>query len=237
MAIAFVTGATSGIGKAIAVKLKSLGYDVVGAGRDRSKLNDLKTIYDINGIQINFDDLSDLERKLDGLAPDVLINNAGMMPPLSPFCDANFLDIQRTLNTNLTATLALTHILAPRMRSKQNGHIIFTGSTAGHSPFPNLAAYCASKFAISGFARALQLELASSNIRVTEIVAGRVETNLYSEIVNDETRAAMYANQSAVQPNDIAEMVSAVLKMPSYVDVTRFDIIPTKQSVSTGSKK
>lgn len=237
MATAFVTGATSGIGKAIAIKLKSLGYDVIGSGRDQKKLALLQTDHGIQGIELDFSATMDLAQRLKDIDPDILINNAGMMPPLSAFCDADFADIERTILTNLTATLAVTHILAPKMRQRQRGHIFFTGSTAGQSPFQNLAAYCASKYAISGFARALQMELSPSNIRVTEIVAGRVETNLYADIVSDETRAAMYADQSAVQPNDIAEMVASVLNMPSYVDVTRFDIVPTRQTTSTGNKK
>ena len=108
-------------------------------------------------------------------------------------------------------------------------------STAGHAPFVNLATYCATKAAVSGFAAALRLELAPLGLRVTEIVAGRVETGLYRDVLPAEARAAMYANKTAVQPEDVADMVLAVLSLPQSVDVARFDILPTHPAAPTGA--
>ena len=133
--------------------------------------------------------------------------------------------------------MLVTRLIAPGMRSRGRGHIFFTGSTAGHAPFPNLAAYCATKAAVGAFAQALRLDMAPSGVRVTEIVAGRVETALYKDILSAEARAAMYANQSAVQPQDVAAMVLSVLRLPLYVDVARFDILPTHQATATGAAK
>ena len=92
-------------------------------------------------------------------------------------------------------------------------------------PSPNLAAYSATKAAVSGFAASLRLDLAPYAVRVTEIVAGRVETGLYKDLLSDAARAAMYANHSAVQPENVADMVTAVLALPPHVDVARFDIL------------
>ena len=123
------------------------------------------------------------------------------------------------------------------MRARGRGHIFFTGSTAGHAPFPNLAAYCATKAAVGGFAQALRLDMAPHGVRVTEIVAGRVETGLYKDLLPEAARAAMYAGNSAVQPHDVASMLTAVLALPQYVDVARFDILPTHQATATGAQK
>jgi 3-hydroxy acid dehydrogenase / malonic semialdehyde reductase len=78
--------------------------------------------------------------------------------------------------------------------------------------------------------------MAPSGVRVTEIVAGRVETGLYRDILPEGQRAAMYAGGGAVQPQDVAAMVMAVLALPPHVDVARFDILPTHQATATGAK-
>jgi NADP-dependent 3-hydroxy acid dehydrogenase YdfG len=162
------------------------------------------------------------------------VNNAGMMPPLRPFADMDEADLDRTIATNVSAALSLTRMVVPGMRDRGRGHVFFTGSTAGHGPFANLAVYCATKAAIAGFAQALRLDLAPHGVRVTEIVAGRVETGLYRDVLPEDQRAAMYAGGGAVQPQDVAAMVMAALALPPHVDVARFDILPTRQTGATG---
>ncbi|MDZ4310899.1 MAG: SDR family oxidoreductase [Cypionkella sp.] len=235
MAQAVVTGATSGIGRAIALALHDAGRQVVALGRNASALADLAAL----GLQTRQIDLTDAASlaTLADLTPDILVNNAGMMPPLGNFCDADPADMDQAINTNLRAVLTLTRAIAPGMRARGHGHIFFTGSTAGHAPFANLAVYCATKAAIAGFAQALRLDMAPHNVRVTEIVAGRVETGLYSALLPAETRAAMYAGNAAVQPEDVAAMLLAVLALPQSVDVARFDILPTYQGGATGTPK
>lgn len=231
---ALVTGGTSGIGRAIAVALASAGYGVTVLGRQQAKIAALAKSHGIRGIAVDVTSHDALREAVGHLVPDVLVNNAGIMPPLGAFCDLDPADLERVIDTNITAALMLTRLLGPAMRARGSGHIFFTGSTAGHAPFSGLAAYCASKAAIGGFAQALRLDMAPHGVRVTEIVAGRVESSLYKDILSDETRAAMYANQSAVKPEDVAAMVLSVLKLPQYVDVARFDIVPTRQATVTG---
>lgn len=233
---AIVTGATSGIGRAIALALHAAGYEVIAIGRQKQALDQLHA----KGLQVRSVDLADrsaLKLALKGLKPDVLINNAGMMPRMASFCDQEEAEIETAVAVNFSAVLSMTHAVAPGMRERGKGHIFFTGSTAGHAPFANLAVYCATKAAIGGFAQALRLDMAPHGVRVTEIVAGRVETGLYKNLLSDEARAAMYANASAVQPEDVAAMVMAVLALPPYVDVSRFDVLPTYQATSTGAQK
>lgn len=236
MAQAVVTGATSGIGQAIALALQAAGHEVIALGRNRAALAAL-TAAGLRGIAVDVTDAAALDGALAGLAPDILVNNAGMMPPVRHFCDAEAGDIDLALAVNLGAVLKLTRALAPGMRARGRGHIFFTGSTAGHAPFANMAVYCATKAAVGGFAQALRLDMAPHGVRVTEIVAGRVETGLYKDLLSPEARAAMYAGHSAVQPQDVAAMVLAVLALPQSVDVARFDILPTHQATATGAPK
>lgn len=237
MATACVTGATSGIGRAIAIALCDAGYEVYAVGRSGSALKKLQAERSrIVPIAVDVTDREAVETVLANLQIDVLINNAGMMPPLGNFADMKLADIDATLEVNLSAAILLTRLVVPQMRERQAGHVIFTGSSAAHAAFPNVAVYSATKAGIAGFAAALRADLSQYGIRVTEIVPGRVETQLYSHILEPESRAAMYAGNVAVQPEDVAQMVTAVLSLPPSADVTRFDIMPTRPVPPSGTK-
>ena len=235
MAQALVTGATSGIGQAIALALHGAGHQVIAVGRDAAALGRLADA-GLTPLALDLGDTAGLSERLKvalaGSLPDVLVNNAGMVAPPGNFCDMAEADIHRSVATNLTQALLVTHALAPQMRARGKGHIFFTGSIAAHTPYPNMAVYAATKAALGGFAQSLRLDLSPSGVRVTEIVAGRVESPLYKDVLSPEARAAMYAGQTAVQPEDVAAMVLAVLAMPAHVNVARFDILPTRQPVT-----
>lgn len=235
MTQALVTGATSGIGQAIALALHAAGHQVIAVGRDPEALSDLRA----RGLIPLALDLGQTEglsarlaEALGRAAPDVLVNNAGMVAPPGNFCDMAEEDIYRQVATNLTQALLVSRTVAPGMRARGRGHIFFTGSVAAHTPYPNMAVYAATKAALGGFAQSLRLDLSPSGVRVTEIVAGRVESPLYKDVLSADARAAMYAGQTAVQPEDVAAMVLAVLTLPPHVDVARFDILPTRKPVT-----
>jgi NADP-dependent 3-hydroxy acid dehydrogenase YdfG len=234
---ALVTGATSGIGRGIAVALRAAGYDVHALGRQAEALQALKSDHGIHPVQVDLGDTASLAAAVEGLVVDVLVNNAGVMPPLGNFCDLPETEIGRAVEINVAAVLSITRMIAPGMRDRRRGHIVFTGSTAGHAPFANMAVYCATKAAIAGFAQALRLDMAPFGVRVTEIVAGRVETNLYKDVLPAEARATMYAGNAAVQPQHVAAMVLAALALPANVDVARFDILPTHLASAPGVQK
>lgn len=224
-----ITGATSGIGRALAVTLQQAGYAVTAAGRNRSALDDLcRSCPGIEPLELDLNDLDALAGAFDGMVFDILINNAGVMPTPGPFDAMEIGDISNTVDVNLSAVLALTRVLLPQMRARKSGHLIFTGSSAAHAPGANFAVYAATKAAISAFAAALRAELSADGVRVTELVPGRVETALYSGVISDEARTAMYAGGGALQPSDIADVVLSVLRLPPHADVTRVDIMPTR---------
>jgi 3-hydroxy acid dehydrogenase/malonic semialdehyde reductase len=232
--LALVSGATSGIGKATALALADQGFEVLALGRNADALEELGSIKGLRPLAVDLTDPVALAAAVEGLKVDVLINNAGIMPPATKFSDMNQADIDATLEINLSAALRLTRLVLPGMVERKAGHLFFTGSTAGHAPFPNMAVYGATKAAISSFAAALRCDLSGTGVRVTEIVAGRVETRLYREALDAQSRQDMYAAFDAVQPENVAQMLVSVLQMPAHVDVTRFDILPTAQYVGGG---
>jgi 3-hydroxy acid dehydrogenase/malonic semialdehyde reductase len=237
METALVTGATSGIGYAIAQALARSGRRVLAVGRQAEALARLAETPNIVPTPVDILDRSALAACVRNEAIDVLVNNAGVMPPLKPFDETEFDSIDAVIGVNLNASIYLTRLVAPSMRERQHGHIFFTGSTAGHVAFPNLAVYGATKAAIAAFAEGLRLDMAPYRVRVTEIVAGRTETNLYKSLLSDAARAAMYAGGTAVQPKDIADIVMAALTLPETANVSRFDIVPTLQATPTGAAK
>lgn len=237
MTTALITGATSGIGQAMALALAEAGYEVYAIGRSEVALEQLRAARPgITPIAVDVTDREALEAVVTGLRIDVLINNAGVMPPLGNFAEMKISDIDATLEVNLSAAIILTRLVVPQMCAREAGHILFTGSSAAHAPFPNIAVYSAAKAALSGFAASLRADLSPYGIRVTEIVPGRVETQLYKDVLDPAACAAMYAGNVAVQPDDVARMVVALLGLPAWADVTRFDIMPTRPTASIGGK-
>lgn len=224
-----VTGATSGIGRAIALGLHGAGYAVTASGRNAGALESLAAAAPgIGTLALDLSDRAATLRALDGLAVDILIANAGVMPRPGAFDAMAPEDIDQTVAVNLSAVLHLARAVLPQMRARKAGHLLFTGSSAAHAPGPNFAVYAATKAAIAAFAAALRAEVSADGIRVTELVPGRVETGLYSGVISPAARAAMYENGAALQPEDVAEAVLAVLRLPPRADITRLDIMPTR---------
>jgi NADP-dependent 3-hydroxy acid dehydrogenase YdfG len=226
---ALVTGTTSGIGQAIAIALAGAGYQVYAIGRSQVALNSLRAAASgIIPIALDLTDREAVEAAVSDLNIEVLVNNAGVVPPLGNFTDMRMSDIDSVLEINLSAVIVLTRLLAPQMRARQAGHIVFISSSAGHAPSPNFAVYAATKAGVSGFAASLRSDLSPYGVRVTEVAPGRVETQLYKGILDSESREAMYADNVAVQPGDVAAMIVAFLALPPSADVTRLDIAPTR---------
>jgi len=231
-----VTGATSGFGKAIAIRFAQNGYTVCVTGRREERLASLKAElekeYGANVITLAFDvrnrkqvedAMTNLKQQIKHI--DILVNNAGLASGLSTIDEGNIDDWEVMIDTNVKGLLYITRQIAPMMRKQASGHIINIGSTAGKQVYKNGNVYCASKFAVDALTQATRIDLLHYGIKVTAINPGMAETEFsLVRFKGDEERAKnMYAGVKALQPEDIADIAWYCATLPPHVcinDVT-----------------
>ena len=233
---ALVTGATSGIGKAIVLALAKQGLHVFALGRNEQALQAFQDVEQVTPVQVDVRDYAQLSALFNQHEIDVVVNNAGVLTTRSEFQQIQHDDIDAMLDINLKAPLHLTREALPAMVERAKGHLFFIGSSAGLAPHANSTVYGASKAGISLFCDALRCDLLGTGVRVTEIAPGRVQTNLYhSAIEQNKIHSELYDGYESIMPEDIAELILTALKLPQAVDVSRFEVFPTSQAVG-GSK-
>jgi 3-hydroxy acid dehydrogenase/malonic semialdehyde reductase len=226
---AIVTGASSGIGRAIATALQEAGARVAAGARRVERLDaDL-------ALELDVTDPASCERfveravaELGGL--DVVVNAAGLALGRDAF-DASTEDDERAvLETNVNGLVRMTRLSLPHLRD--GGHIVLIGSVAGRQAYPNGALYVTSKFAVRGFAYALREDLLGRPIRVTTVDPGLVETDfsLVRFRGDAEKARAVYADVEAMTPDDIAECVLFALTRPLRVNVDELVVKALAQS-------
>ncbi len=183
----------------------------------------------VHGVDVR--DTDALTSTLSGIDIDVLVNNAGIVGDLKPAHQSTAAVADALIDVNLRAAVHATMCVLPGMVSRNHGHIVFTGSVAGSRPTANSATYSATKAGLAAFADGLRIDLHGAAIRVTVLMPGRVETNLYDEALggHDAAVTRLYSGATSVQPADIAALVGMALSMPAHVDVTRVEVLPTMQ--------
>lgn len=233
---AIVTGASSGIGAAIAQALAAEGVRVAGGAR---RVDRLETEI---SLELDVTDTESCERfaaaavqRLGGL--DVLVNNAGLALGRDPFDDSTEADEEVVLETNVHGLIRMTRLCLPHLRD--GGHIVNMGSIAGIAAYPHGSLYVTSKFAVHGFTRALREDLLGRPIRVTNIAPGLVETDFSTvRFRGDEQRArAVYqdvAMGGPVRPADVADCVVFALTRPPQVNID--EIVVTALAQSSGAR-
>lgn len=229
---ALVTGGSRGIGEAIVRRLRERNMNVFALALPDDDLDRVAQSTGAHPIGVDVRDVSTLETALREIGDvDVVVNNAGVLPQLQPFQLNTAESVDLLIDVNLRAALHVTRLLLPRMVERDRGHLFFMGSIAGKHPTPNAAAYVATKAAVHGFAEGLRCDLFGSNVRVTVLMPGRVQTHLYDGVFGDAKRAAsaLYDDVAAVQPEDIATVICAALDLPNNVDLTTIEVLPTKQ--------
>ncbi len=228
---ALVTGASSGIGRAIALRLRRDGLAVRAVGRDRGALETLAAECGAEPVALDLRDTAGLAALFAGDPVDVLVCNAGLLTASVPFQDIAPADIDAMLDVNLKAPLHLARLALPGMIARRRGHLFFLGSSAGRWPHPNAAVYGASKAGLSLFCDSLRCDLLGTGVRVTEIAPGRVETALYRTALGlERAKAELYEGQAPIAPEDIATLLAAALALPANVDVSRLEVFPTAQA-------
>ena len=226
---AIVTGASSGIGAAIAHALGRAGVKVAGGAR---RVDELETEV---ALELDVRDPASCERfveatleALGGL--DILVNNAGLGLGRDPFDAGTEEDEATVLETNVNGLIRMTRLCLPHIRD--DGHIVNMGSIAGRQAYENAAVYVASKFAVRGFTYALREDLLGRPIGLTTIDPGLVESN-FSRVRfrgNEEQANAVYANVDAISPDEVAECVLFALTRPPHVNVDELVVKARAQS-------
>ena len=228
---AIVTGASSGMGAAIAQALAENGVRVAGGARRVDRIE-----AEI-ALELDVTDPASCERfveqavdELGGL--DILVNNAGLGLGRDPFDESTEEDEETVLETNVHGVLRMTRLCLPHIRD--NGHIVNIGSVAGRQPYENAAVYVTSKFAVRGFTYALREDLLGRPIHLTTVDPGLVETN-FSMVRyrgDAEKAKAVYAGLEPVRPEDVAECVVFVLTRPSHVNIDELVVKALAQSTA-----
>jgi NADP-dependent 3-hydroxy acid dehydrogenase YdfG len=228
---AVVTGASGGIGGAVVDELVRLGMHVHALALPDAALDALRGIdgVDVHGVDVR--DTSALAAILGDVDADVLVNNAGIIGDLLPVQQSNGSVADALIDINLRAAVHATLALLPGMLQRNRGHVVFTGSIAATRPTANSAIYSATKAALNAFADGLRLDVHGAAVRVTVLVPGRVETNLYDAAMggHDVAVSRLYSGATSIQPADVAALIGMALTMPRHVDVTRLEVVPTMQ--------
>lgn len=225
----FITGATSGIGLAIARRFAAGGYELILSGRRRERLNKIQAeLSQAHGVQVTtlcFDvrDKKAVQAAIDSLGDqqqvDILVNNAGLAAGLNTIDQGDTDDWDQMIDTNLKGLLYVTRALLPRLTQQAHGHIINIGSTAGKMVYKNGNVYCATKFAVDALNQAMRIELLPYNIKVTAINPGAAETEFsLVRFKGDEARAkAVYEGFQPLRPEDIADVAWYCTQLPPHV--------------------
>ena len=238
-----VTGASSGIGRAVSVSFAREGCRLILLARREDRLEqlakELQREYGTSSLPVPVD-LRDRERVLEALngmgaawqAVDVLVNNAGLVRGLDPLHEGSLEDWDEVLEVNLKALLLVTRWTVPKMVERGAGHVINIGSIAGYETYPGGAVYCASKFAVRALTRGLKMDLQGTPLRVTSIDPGLVETEFSMvRYRGDKERAsAPYRGIKPLSGEDVAEAVVWCAGRPAHVNVMNMVILPTAQA-------
>ena len=241
--IAFITGASSGIGEACARKFAAGGYTLLLNARNTAKLQalqqELQTTYGIEVITLPFDvrDRKAAEAALQQLpaeyqAIDVLVNNAGLALGIDKEYEGTEENYDTMIETNITALLMITRLVVPGMVNRGKGHIINIGSVAGDAAYPGGSVYCATKAAVKVLSDGLRMDLVHTPLRVTNVKPGLVETNFsITRFAGDKERADnVYKGIKPLTGEDIAEVVYFAASAPAHVQIAEVLVLATHQA-------
>jgi NADP-dependent 3-hydroxy acid dehydrogenase YdfG len=239
----FVTGASSGIGKASAEMFASLGANVLMCARRIERIEklaiDLHKKYKIKTFAFeldvrNFDEVQD---SINGLPKewkkiDVLLNNAGLSRGLNKIQEGVLQDWEEMLDTNVKGLLYISKTVIPFMLKNKHGHIINIGSIAGRELYPGGNVYCASKFAVDAITKGMRIDLIDTGIKVSTVDPGLVNTEFgVVRYHGDKKRAdSAYAGMKPLTGKDIAEVVQFVATREDYLNVAEVLVLPKAQA-------
>jgi 3-hydroxy acid dehydrogenase/malonic semialdehyde reductase len=243
--IAFITGASSGIGEATARAFAAEGTRLLLAARRKERLDALAPellqagAAGVHSIQLDVRNREQVESAIAGLPPDwqaidILVNNAGLSRGLDKLQEGDPDDWDEMIDTNVKGLLYVTRAVVPGMIERGSGHVVNLGSTAGEITYPKGAVYCASKAAERAINDGLRQDVLGTPIRVTSVDPGMVET-AFSEVRfrGDTARAAkVYEGVAPLTPADVADTILWAVTRPAHVNIARIALTTIDQANS-----
>ena len=227
---AFITGATSGIGKATAEIFAKNNIRLILCGRRTERLKELQeelsALTEVTTLQFDVSKRAQVEKAINSLPEnfkqiDVLINNAGNAHGLSSIQNGDIEDWDAMLDINVKGLLYVSKAIIPQMTERNSGFIVNIGSIAAKDVYPNGNVYCASKHAVDALNKGMRIDLNKHNIRVSAIHPGAVETEFSDVRFKGDTEKAksVYAGYKALQAEDIADIIHFVVTRPYHVNI------------------
>lgn len=241
--IAFVTGASGGIGAATALAFAQEGARLLLAARRADKLADVARralelgAPAVHSVALDVRSRSAVEGVIEGLPPewgeiDILVNNAGLSRGLEKLYAGSADDWEEMIDTNVKGLLWVTRAVVPGMVARGRGHVVNLGSIAGEMTYPNGAVYCASKAAVQSINDGLRQDVLGTPVRVTAVNPGMVETefSLIRFHGNAERARQTYARVEPLTAEDIADAILWAVTRPAHVNVARITLTPVAQA-------
>src|SRR5438309_4946927 len=235
---AFITGTTAGIGAAAARRFARGGWRVIGTGRRRERLDALAAELGeaFHPLELDVRDRAAMEAAIDGLPEslgeiDLLLNNAGLAPPLATVQESELAASIQAIDTNITALVALTRKLLPGLIDRK-GAIINLSSVAATYPYRGGAVYGGTKAFVRQFSLDLRADLHGTGVRVTSIEPGMIETE-FTLVRNGGDQAAsdaLYAGVNPMTAEDTADVLYWVATLPPHVNINALELMPVNQS-------
>ncbi|XAW88634.1 SDR family NAD(P)-dependent oxidoreductase [Vibrio sp. CDRSL-10 TSBA] len=242
--VAFITGATSGFGRAAARKFASQGWSVVITGRREERLQALSdelaalapVHYQVLDVRNN-EEVVQMVQSLPEAFKNItcLVNNAGLALAPQPSQTVDINDWHTMIDTNITGLVNVTHALLPTLIETGSGaSIINVGSIAGQWPYPGSHVYGASKAFVKQFSYNLRCDLQGTGVRVTDLAPGIAETEFTLVRTKGDQAAsdALYEGTRALEAEDIAETMFYLATLPPHINVNRMEVMPTDQAWS-----
>ncbi|MHA8066485.1 SDR family NAD(P)-dependent oxidoreductase [Aquirufa sp. ROCK2-A2] len=244
--IAFITGASSGIGRASALSLAKEGFDLILCGRRVDALSKLAEEIGTSTLLLTFDVGDNLQvvNSIDSLPSDwknidVLLNNAGNAHGLSAIQDGELTDWEAMMNSNVMGLLHVSKAIIPLMIQNKKGHIINISSIAGKQVYPNGNVYCASKAAVEALSQGMRQDLNTFGIKVSNVAPGAVNTGFSSvRFKGDQAKAdAVYQGFTPLIAEDIADLIKYIVLAPAHVNIADVTILPSAQASASQIKR
>jgi NADP-dependent 3-hydroxy acid dehydrogenase YdfG len=243
--LAFITGASSGIGAATALAFAAEGARLLLAARRADKLSEIaaaalnRGAQAVHTISLDVRDRKAVQQAIDALpaewaAIDILVNNAGLSRGLEKLHEGKIDDWEEMIDTNVKGLLYVTRAVVPGMVERGRGHVVNLGSTAGEMTYPGGAVYCGTKAAERSINDGLRQDVLGTPIRVTTVDPGMVETEFSIVRFHGDTERAknFYTGIEPLTPADIADAILWAVSRPANVNIARIMLTPVQQANS-----